>query len=144
MRRELIRATPSWHHSGSRYDCVFAEKDPALAGFQGLHAARVRLFFSFVFDHVEYPCALVQWFSAVAEQPDALTGMWIVEPDYDVHGARLYGVIHLDAILRAAHLVPVFGSAILPNGFNPSWSLDAFQAFYVNKFADHHAHEVAF
>lgn len=30
----------------SCYDCIFAEKDPDLPGFCGLHAARVKLFFS--------------------------------------------------------------------------------------------------
>ncbi|KAJ3551631.1 hypothetical protein NM688_g4593 [Phlebia brevispora] len=144
MRRELIRATPSWRKGPPRYDCIFAEKDPSLPGFRGLHAARVRLFFSFQSQGVSYPCALVQWFTPVGEEPDPLTGMWIVEPDTDVGGSRLYGVIHLDTILRAAHLLPLFGDAILPPNFESSWSLDAFRSYYINKFADHHSHEIAF
>ncbi|THG97315.1 hypothetical protein EW026_g4652 [Hermanssonia centrifuga] len=144
MRREHIRATPSWYKGPPRYDCVLAEKDPSLEGFRGLHAARIRLFMSFSCNDIEYPCALVRWFSPVGDEPDDLTGMWIVEPDYNADGSSLYGVIHLDTILRAAHLIPVFGDAIIPADFHYSQSLDAFNAYYVNKFADHHAHEVAF
>ncbi|THG93063.1 hypothetical protein EW026_g8064 [Hermanssonia centrifuga] len=132
MRRERIRATPTWYRGPPRYDCIFAEKDDSLAGFRGLHAARVRLFFSFKYSGIEYPCALVNWFSPVSDEPDDLTGMWIVEPDFNADGSRSYGVVHLDCILRAAHLIPVYGDAILPPDFHPSQSLDAFRAFYVN------------
>ncbi|THG93454.1 hypothetical protein EW026_g7789 [Hermanssonia centrifuga] len=144
MRREHIRATPSWYRGPPRYDCVLAEKDPSEDGFRGLHAAQVRLFMSFLCNNIQYPCALVRWFSPVGDEPDDLTGMWVVEPDYTADGSSLYGVVHLDTILRAAHLIPVFGDAIIPANFHYSQSLDAFNAYYVNKFADHHAHEVAF
>ncbi len=144
MRREHIRATPSWYRGPPRYDCVLAEKDPSKEGFRGLHAAQVRLLMSFLCNDIEYPCALVRWFSPVGDEPDDLTGMWVVEPDYTADGSLLYGVVHLDTILRAAHLIPVFGDAIIPADFHYSQSLDAFNAYYINKFADHHAHEVAF
>jgi hypothetical protein len=45
MHRQHIRAAPSWRHSEARYDCMFLEKDPTLAGFRGLHAVQVCLFF---------------------------------------------------------------------------------------------------
>lgn len=144
MRRERIRATPSWRSGPARYDCVFAEKDPSLLGFRGLHVARVRLFFTFKVDRKTVPCALVEWFSPVGEEPDEDTGMWVVEPDVDEHGNRILGIVHLDAILRCAHLVGVAGSRFLPHNLHFSDSLDAFDTFYVNKYADHHAHEVAF
>ncbi|PSR92366.1 hypothetical protein PHLCEN_2v4724 [Hermanssonia centrifuga] len=144
MRRERIRATPSWFKGPARYDCVFAENDSTVEGFRGLHAARVRTFLSFKSGGVEYPCALIQWFSPVADEPDELTGLWVVEPDFDGDNRPFYGVIHLDSILRLAHLIPVFGNAILPPDFHQSQSLDAFKTYYVNKYADHHAHEIAF
>ena len=53
-------------------------------------------------------------------------------------------VIHLDAFLRGVHLLPVYGSDFLPINFKHTQSLDAFQAYYVNHFADHHAHEIIF
>ncbi|ETW85213.1 hypothetical protein HETIRDRAFT_414303 [Heterobasidion irregulare TC 32-1] len=49
MRREVIRATPSWRHGPSRYDCVYLQMDAEHQGFRGLNAVRVRLFFRFWF-----------------------------------------------------------------------------------------------
>ncbi|KAH7904448.1 hypothetical protein BJ138DRAFT_1019144, partial [Hygrophoropsis aurantiaca] len=59
-------------------------------------------------------------------------------------GKRMQSVIHLDVILRSAHLIPVFGDGALPVDFHFSYSLDAFKSYYVNKYADHHSHEVVF
>jgi hypothetical protein len=66
--------------------------------------------------------------------------MWIVTPD----SADATQVIHLDSILRDAHLIGVAGSGRLPKDFTFHDSLDAFKAFYVSKFADHHSHEILF
>ncbi|KAH9939568.1 hypothetical protein B0H21DRAFT_812581 [Amylocystis lapponica] len=143
MRRERIRATPSWRSGPGRYDCVFVNNNEA-DGFRGLLVARVRMFFSFSDDNILYPCALVEWFSPVGNEPDTDTGMWIVEPDFDPNGRRSLGIIHLDAIVRAAHLIGVSGETQLPIGFKHTDPLDVFAAFYVNKYADHHSHEIAF
>src|SRR6266567_488792 len=41
-------------------------------------------FFFFSSHHgIEYPCALVRWFSRVGDSPDDHTGMWVVQPDDD-------------------------------------------------------------
>ncbi|KAJ6529976.1 hypothetical protein B0H10DRAFT_2273658 [Mycena sp. CBHHK59/15] len=105
MHHEHIRAVNSWYRGPPRYDCVFIEHDPNAPGFRGLHAARVRLLFRFKFRGVDYPCALVHWFSAVGEDPCT---------DTDFHGREPgLAVVHIDS-------------------------------FYVNKYADHHAHEIAF
>jgi hypothetical protein len=45
MRREYIRATPSWRKGHPRYDCIFINTQPELAGMRGLGVARVFLFF---------------------------------------------------------------------------------------------------
>ena len=112
----------------------------------GLLVARVFLFFSVKYDGVDYPCALVHWFSVVGDAPDDETGMWIVKPDYLAGRKQFLEVIHLDAILRGAHLIGVAGSTFLPS--NPKvdflTSLNSFKSFYVNKYADHHAHEIAY
>jgi hypothetical protein len=34
--------------------------------------------FSFVYMGVFYLCALVQWFTYVADEPDEVMGMWVV------------------------------------------------------------------
>ncbi|KAF8958618.1 hypothetical protein BDZ97DRAFT_1841060 [Flammula alnicola] len=144
MHRERIRATTMWRGEGPRHDCLFATKDPDLKGMRGLHAARAILFFSFKFNHILYPCSLVQWFSAVGEEPCPETGMWMVERDWEEDGTQSMGVIHVDSIVRGAHLIPVYGDEFLPPYISYSNSLDHYAAYYVSKYADHHANEVAF
>jgi len=144
MRSERIRAIKSWRKGPPRYDCVFVETDPDAPGMAGLDIARVRLFFSCTFNGVKYPCALVQWFSRVGESADPGTGMWVVEPDVTDDGVPITSVIHLDSIIRAAHLLPVFKEKYVSRDLFFYDTLNKFQLFYVNKFVDHHAFEIAF
>lgn len=143
MHRERIRATPTWKNGPGRYDCVFVNTDSASDGFLGLEVAWVRLFFSFEFRGITYPCALVWWMSRLSSEPDEDTGMWVVEPDFNDDGSPYMTVIHLDSILRAAHLIGVCNSDFVPKDLAFHQSLDAFRAFYVNRFIDHHAFEIA-
>jgi len=135
MRQERIRSTPSWQSSGLQCDCVFVVEDEDKEGFQGMSVVRVKLFFSFTYEGDEYPCALVEWFKKVGRSPDKQTGMWVVKPEEDRHGRHLTSVVHLDSILRGAHLIPVFGTGFIPHNFHYNWSLDSFKAFFVNKYA---------
>jgi len=144
MRRERIRAVLSWRHGPPRYDCIFVEHDVNQDGFQGLHAARVFLFFSFKYRFIYYPCALIQWFSPVDDEPCDDTGLWVVEPEYLPDDTPFMAVIHLDCILRGAHLIGMAGKEFLPQHFSFHDTFDAFQAFYINKYADHHSNEIAF
>ena len=142
MHREHIRATPSWRNGPARYDCAFVNRHSDLEGMQGLDVARIILFFSFTFMDVIYPCALVHWFTLVSEECDEDTGMWMVKPEV-TDGLPVISVIHLDSIFRAAHLIPIYGNNLVPDSVSLHNSLDAFVAFYVNKYADHHAFEIA-
>ncbi|CDO78171.1 hypothetical protein BN946_scf184918.g2 [Trametes cinnabarina] len=145
MHRERIRSVASWRGGPARRDCVYVAQDNDLPGFRGLLVARVRLFFSFRFQGVVYPCALVSWFSAVGDEPDEDTGMWRVTPDLDAASHQpIMDIIHLDSIIRGAQLIGVAGADFVPYNLTPSHSLDVFREFYVNKYADHHAHEIAF
>lgn len=144
MHRERIRSTPSWQRGPARRDCVFVEKDAEQPGMRGLHAAHVLLLFSFKYRGERYPCALVQWFVPFGDEPCEDTGMWVVVPDLDADGRRITSVIHLDCILRGAHLIGVYGAEELPPNFHFSETLHSFQSYFVNKFADHHANEIAF
>jgi hypothetical protein len=144
MFRERIRAVPSWRKGPARYDTVFLSGDPTLEGFQGLLVARVRLFLSVVHQRVTYPCALVAWYSTIGDDVCPDTGMWMVEPDYDRTGSLAMSVVHLDTILRAAHLMGIAGDGFIPKTVKFHNSLDAFKAYYVNKYIDHHSHEIAF
>ena len=66
---------------------------------------------------------------------DKNTGMWVVEPDILDDRRPQTAVIHLDTIVHLAHLLPIY---------EEERALDTFSEFYVNKFADHHAFEIAF
>jgi hypothetical protein len=144
MRCEHIQATPSWKKGPPRYNCVFIITDPAADRFLGLDVACVHLFFSINFCGMTYSCALVQWMSHSSSKPDEDTGMWVVEPDFNTDGSPLMSIIHLDCILRAAHLIGVCSNDFLPKDLSFHHSLDTFRSFYVNKFIDHHAFEIAF
>lgn len=144
MRREHIHAVSTWRKGPARYDCIFVNTDPGRGGMRGLDVARVRMFFSFIYHGVKYPCALIRWFSRVGDMPDEDTGMWMVEADLNAEGKPFMSVIHLDTIVRAAHLIGVYGNVFLPRGISAHNSLDVFRTFYVNKYIDHHAFEIAF
>ena len=144
MHREHIRATSSWRRGPARYDCAFVNSHPELEGMRGLHVVRVLLFFSFSFKGITYPCAFVRWFSVIDEGCDEDTGMWMVQPGVTEDGLPDVSVIHLDCVFRAAHLLPIYGDAPIPNNVSHHNSLDAFVGYYVNKYADHHAYEIAF
>ncbi|KAG1830978.1 hypothetical protein DFJ58DRAFT_719599 [Suillus subalutaceus] len=121
MCREHIRACPLWRNEAPRYDCVFVNTD----------AARVMCFFSLTFEAVSYPCAVVCWFDKADDRPDEDTGMWILESST------------LILFIAAAHLIPIYGTHTIPQDLKHYDSYDAFKAFYINKFADHHAFEIA-
>ncbi|EKM78548.1 hypothetical protein AGABI1DRAFT_41885, partial [Agaricus bisporus var. burnettii JB137-S8] len=140
---ERFRCTPQWRHSGPWRDCAFVVEDQDSPGFEGMNVVRLHLLFSFKHSGSSYPCALVEWFNKVWNHCDTDMGLWMVKPDLrGVHKRPYMSVIHLDMLLRAAHLMPIFGPCPMPVKFQFEWSLDAFQIFYVNQYIDHHAHEL--
>lgn len=144
MRRERIRAVNSWRKGPPRHDCVFVSTNPDEEGMRGLDIARARMFFSFQAGGRKYPCALVEWYSPVSEEPDEETGMWVVESDFQADGSPVLAVIHLDAIVCAAHLIGTYGESFIRKDITSDTSLDSFDSYYVNKFADHHAFAIAY
>ena len=112
---------------------------------RGLVIARVHLFFSFEVANEGFSCALVHHFRKSFNDPDPDNGMWIIKPDFDGNGYRVMDVVHIDSMVRAAHLLPVFkGDAVILREINFSNTLDTFTAFYVNKYIDYHAFETVF
>jgi hypothetical protein len=144
MHKQCIRSNPNWRQGSPRRDCIFVKKDPELDGMRGLHVGQVLLFLSFTSRRIPYPCALVQWFVAVGDAPCSDTGMWIVKPKMEDDGTQATSIIHVNSIIRGAHLIGVYGEVFLPRDFSHFDSLIAFQAYYVNKFIDYHANEIAF
>lgn len=144
LRRERIRCTPSWRGRGARRDTAFVVEDQDKPGMKGLRVVRVKLFFSFQHDGTTYPCALVEWFKSFGRRPHADTGMWEIRPEHSTGVHRDMSILHLDTFLRGAHLLPIFDNRPLPFGFDYKYTLDLFPSFFVNKYIDHHAHEIAY
>ena len=77
------------------------------------------------------------------DAPCDQTGIWKVEPEF-YWGSRVLAVVHLNSILWA-HLIRAAGKDFIPmHDFDFSKSLDACRLFYISKYADYHAHEIAF
>ena len=143
MRREQIRAMPTWHRGPARYDCMFASTDDTVEGMLSMEVARVLSFFSFVYTNGHnYSCALIHWFDRIADEPDEVTGMWMVRPSFLEDGSKNLAVIHIDSIVRSAHLLPIFGNERIPLYIDFHNSLDIYRSFYINRFADHHAFQL--
>ena len=144
MHREYIRAMPSWR-GAPRFDCVLINVDSRLPGMLGLEVAHIQTFFSLIYELKVYQCALIHWFSRLGTEQDQDTGMWVVEPDIDEDGDANLAIIHVDAIFRAAHLLPAHQSnQFVSREITMHNSLDTFDKFYVNKYVDYHAFEVLF
>lgn len=141
MQREHIRATPSWRGGPPHYDTVFintASED----SINGMEVGWVLCFFSFSHRTKTFPCALIHWFKLINNKPDPDSGMWMVRPSFHEDGSQELSVIHLDTIIRASHLMPIFGAQFIDGDVSFHNSLDSFAGFYVNKFIDHHSFEI--
>ena len=145
MRHEIIHATPSWKGGPPCYDCVYVAKGGVdTEGFHSLLVGRVHLFFSCMHAGERYSCALIDWFILIADEPDELTGMWIVVPEVDDNGQHVQSVISLDSVVQGTHLIGIYGSEFIPVKLHFSKSLIAFKAYYVNKYIDHHVNMLMF
>jgi hypothetical protein len=109
---------------------------------RSLDVVRILALFSFSHHGELYPCALVRWFVR-GDEPDEDTGMWTVQPGFNNRQQPDMSIIHLDTIYRVAHLIPVYGNQPVLLGLGPHNSYDGFRFYYINKFADHHAFEIA-
>jgi len=146
MYQEVIQSTPFWPKGdipGPHWDCVFVDVgNSEELGMKGLLVARIHLFFKFSYGSIDYPCTLVRWYS-MSNEPDPVTGFWVVWPESTRWGVRHMGVIHLDSIIQGAHLLPRFPSdAPVYREINYMNTLNLYTSFYVNKFIDHHVFEI--
>jgi hypothetical protein len=68
--------------------------------------------------------------------------LWKLQCEQDAHGEYPVQVIHLGTILRGAHLLPCYGEGFIPVDFKSTDALDAWDAYFVNQFIDHHAYKL--
>lgn len=141
MHREMIRSNTRWRGQYARFDTVLIiNSDDEDEPMYGLVVGHILNFLVFTHNNVHYLCALVEWFMVHGSTPDPVTGMWVVKPEHcDHHGLCPVGLVHIDCIVRACNLIPVFGKSHMPTDFHFSYTLDAFKAFYVNHYIDYHA-----
>ncbi|KAL7278386.1 LOW QUALITY PROTEIN: hypothetical protein ACG7TL_008366 [Trametes sanguinea] len=142
MRREIVRANPNWRGKSSRFDCVFINKSNSQPGLLGMDVARLRLLFAFRYRGRHFDCAVVHWYKRISNAVDSDTGMWIVEPSFLRGRMPLLSVVHLNTVVRAAHLIGAMVGQRVPDGVEGYNALDKLKTFYVNKYADHHAFEL--
>ena len=71
---------PSWRGHERWHDCALVITGDSQPGMMGMNIVRVLLFFSFDYNGVEYPCAIIEWFQMVGL--DNVTGLWVVCPDF--------------------------------------------------------------
>lgn len=140
MHTETIRSHPRWRKGRARYDTVLVQNGPEDDVLSGMLVGRVLSFLSFAHEDVHYDTALLEWFLPFGEEPDPVTGMWVVRPEMR-RGRRHVSLVHTDSIVRGCHLIGMYGKHQLPKDFHFSFSLDAFQAFYLNHYIDYHAHQ---
>jgi len=82
------------------------------------------------------------WFLCVGDQ-GGNTGMWIVELDMSDDGETVISIIHLNTVIQASHLLPVFSEEHISKTLSFTDTFNTFTRFYVNKYADH-AFKIAF
>ncbi|KAI6019033.1 hypothetical protein BKA83DRAFT_4464887 [Pisolithus microcarpus] len=102
---------PSWHQGPAWYDCIFVSTDNMREGMLSMDVTQVHCFFSLI--HTNgwmFQCMLVHWFDHIADEPDKLTGMWMVAPSFLEDSSPHHAVIHIDSIIHSVHLLPIFGS----------------------------------
>lgn len=90
MHAELIRRNPSWYGDYERRDTMLVQTGNDEDVIGGLLFARVVHFIQIKPDNIEYPSAFLEWFLPVGGEPDPVTGMWIVEPEVDDVGRRIF------------------------------------------------------
>jgi len=141
---EQIQAMPSWYCGPEHYyDTVFVNTDDTHEGVQSMDMGHVLCFFLLpCMNSLSYPCALIHWFDYIANEPDELTGMWMVKPSFLDNRSRHLSVIHVDTIIRAVHLIPIFGQERVLPFITFHNSLDIYCGFYINHLVDHHAFEL--
>ncbi|KIK20373.1 hypothetical protein PISMIDRAFT_105881, partial [Pisolithus microcarpus 441] len=127
MQHEHIHAIPLWHQGPAWYDCIFMSMDNMREGMLSMDVAQVHCFFSLIHTNGQmFQCALVHWFDHIADEPDELTGIWMVAPSFLEDGSPHHAVIHIDSIIHSMHLLLIFGSGYISPYVNCHNSLEVF------------------
>lgn len=69
--------------------------------------------------------------------------MWIMQPAHHTNNTPYISIIHVDSIYHTTHLISIYSSWLVSPNLWQYQIYDSFHPFYVNKYADHHAFEIA-
>ena len=127
MLHQIIWSTPSWCRKEAQYNCVLVVEDEDKPRMWGMSVGCVCTFLSFLYNDTTYPCAHIDHFKHVGHSPDAVTGMWKVQPEL-VGSMPVQSVVHIDTILCNFHLIPAYGDGPIPHQLHYSRSLDIFSS----------------
>jgi hypothetical protein len=105
----------------------------------GHRVCQVRLIFRLHLGNARHPMhqvplVYVHWFSRSREKEKGIN-MYTVRRHLDDTGKQLGGVIKLTSLNNRAQLIPKFGKIVKPMA-NRHNSLDVYNSFYLNPFAD--------
>ncbi|KAG1903865.1 uncharacterized protein F5891DRAFT_1126823 [Suillus fuscotomentosus] len=103
MHHEHLCAVPSWRNGPGCFDCAFVNTDDR-----------------------QDEILSMDWFYQITEERDEATGMYMVAPSFDEDSSPNLSIIHIDSIVRGAHLLPIFGTQFVPRGLRFHHSLDVF------------------
>ncbi|KAF9526304.1 hypothetical protein CPB83DRAFT_817335 [Crepidotus variabilis] len=129
---ERIRSVPSQGTSLPRRDAIFIQMNPDQTE---MAIARVQLFFAFKFRAKQYSCAFVQWFEYLEPDP---SGLWTAKLEL-LDDQPSMAVIELDRVVRRAHLLPNFKTALPPLRDIPQPS-NISQSLSLNPYVDYHTY----
>ena len=87
--------------------------------------------------------AVVQWFLYVIDSCDPDIGIYLVAPSTNDNDTPDTSIIHIDCIFHTVHLISIYDVNFLPHEITPHDNYNMFCTYYVNKYVDHHAFEVA-
>ncbi|KAJ3563932.1 hypothetical protein NP233_g8618 [Leucocoprinus birnbaumii] len=139
IHTERVRATQSWQNGPGCYDTVFVKEAPEADSISsGLTIAQVRLFFSFSFGGKSHSCAYLSDYT-LHPLRDPNFRLWIVKRGHHPETR----ILPINRILRAAHLIPVYGNTKVSKNHTILQTLDKYTKFYVNKYVDYHSFQIA-
>ncbi|KAG2082072.1 hypothetical protein BD769DRAFT_1633463 [Suillus cothurnatus] len=124
-------------------DQRFASKVPLTAFFNSACSTFYAL------SNCKHICACPVWrneaprYDCVFVNTDADTeGMGGMDVAQVMYNSMSVGIIHIDSIYLTAYLIPIYGPQNVSHNLKHYNLYDVFQAFYVNKFTDHHVFEI--
>jgi hypothetical protein len=107
LKHDILRATPRWQKTGSRYDCALINGDGRL------EFAKVYGFFSVRLSSMTHRIALIHRYCFMGRHPSS---------EYiELQDGHDFDFVHVDTIIRSLHILP-------PSTYNPHYTIQDLQS----------------